>query len=52
MEGLPRQRGPPRRGHVCLGEPKDRLWEILVHLGEVVACLGEGRLRLGKPVTV
>ena len=24
-DGSPRRRGPPRRGHVCLGEPDDKL---------------------------
>ena len=27
-EGLPRRRGPPRRGHAHLGEPKDKAWGL------------------------
>ena len=52
-----KRRGPPRRGSVHLGEPKDRKWDFLVRLGEAIAHLGEplhlgeGRIRLGEPMT-
>ena len=55
-ESSPRRRSLPRRGYVCLGELEDKKCGVsgsprrgFARLGEPLR-LGEGSLRLGKPV--
>ena len=54
----PKRKGPPRGGDVCLGEPEDGFCGVsgpprrsFASLGEPLR-LGEGRLHLGKPMTM
>ena len=47
--GSPRRCGPPRRGHVHLGEPEDSECGLSGPHKRGVARLGEGKLHLGDP---